>query len=118
MGGHPRSQPPPPTHKPPVLRDYEDDYVQPRSFDEPEAVAPTVGDGEAASASTGPKEPVSALDYYEKAVEREAAGSLGDSLKLYRKAFRVSYGLSVTLSSLVKGILKLMLNANYRWMIK
>lgn len=35
------------------------------------------------------KDPVTALDHYEKAVEREAAGSLGDSLKLYRKAFRM-----------------------------
>ncbi|KAM7209389.1 hypothetical protein V8F20_000439 [Naviculisporaceae sp. PSN 640] len=89
MGGHPRSQPPPPMYKPPVLKDYEDDYVQPRSFDEPEAAVSAAGDGEAGSASAASKEPVSALDHYEKAVEREAAGSLGDSLKLYRKAFRM-----------------------------
>jgi F-box protein 9 len=38
------------------------------------------------------KEPQSALDHYEKAVERENEGSLGDSLSLYRKAFRVSPG--------------------------
>jgi len=37
-------------------------------------------------------EPVSALNYYEKAVEKEAAGSLGDSLRLYRKAFSVTAG--------------------------
>lgn len=35
------------------------------------------------------KEPQSALEHYEKAVEREDQGSLGDSLSLYRKAFRV-----------------------------
>ena len=34
--------------------------------------------------------PVSALEHYEKAVERETQGNLGDSLNLYRKAFRVS----------------------------
>ncbi|KAK4990632.1 hypothetical protein LTR50_002332 [Elasticomyces elasticus] len=35
------------------------------------------------------KEPRSALEHYEKAVEREGQGSLGDSLKLYRKAFKL-----------------------------
>jgi F-box protein 9 len=37
------------------------------------------------------KEPKSALEHYEKAVERESQGNLGDSLDLYRKAFRVSH---------------------------
>lgn len=36
------------------------------------------------------KEPHSALEHYEKAVEKESQGSLGDSVDLYRKAFRVS----------------------------
>lgn len=35
------------------------------------------------------REPKSALEHYEKAVERELQGNLGDSLKLYRKAYRV-----------------------------
>ena len=35
------------------------------------------------------KEPRSALEHYEKAVERENEGSLGDSLNLYRKAYRL-----------------------------
>lgn len=35
------------------------------------------------------KEPQSALEHYEAAVERENQGNLGDSLNLYRKAFRV-----------------------------
>jgi F-box protein 9 len=35
------------------------------------------------------REPRSALEHYERAVEREAQGNLGDSLDLYRKAFRV-----------------------------
>lgn len=34
-------------------------------------------------------EPKSALEHYERAVERESDGSLGDSLKHYRKAFKV-----------------------------
>jgi F-box protein 9 len=33
--------------------------------------------------------PISALEHYEKAVEKESQGSLGDSLSLYRKAYRV-----------------------------
>ena len=33
--------------------------------------------------------PESALEHYEKAVERETQGQLGDSLDLYRKAFKV-----------------------------
>lgn len=36
-------------------------------------------------------EPCSALEHYEKAVEREAQGNLGDSLALYRKAYRVRF---------------------------
>jgi len=43
----------------------------------------------AESSESGGKEPQSALEHYEKAVERETQGSLGDSLDLYRKAFRV-----------------------------
>lgn len=35
------------------------------------------------------RDPRSALEHYEKAVERETEGNLGDSLNLYRKAFRV-----------------------------
>ncbi|KAI9730123.1 MAG: hypothetical protein M1834_006116 [Cirrosporium novae-zelandiae] len=45
------------------------------------------------SSSTSPlaksKEPQTALEHYEKAVEREAQGQLGDSLNFYRKAFRL-----------------------------
>lgn len=37
------------------------------------------------------KEPSSALEHFEKAVEKEAQGSLGDSLSLYRKAYRVNF---------------------------
>lgn len=43
------------------------------------------------SAPIATKEPHSALEHYERAVEKENQGSLGDSVNLYRKAFRVSY---------------------------
>lgn len=36
-----------------------------------------------------PSAPGTALEHYERAVEKETQGSLGDSLSLYRKAFRV-----------------------------
>ncbi|KAJ5788734.1 hypothetical protein N7457_003724 [Penicillium paradoxum] len=35
-------------------------------------------------------EPISALEHFERAVEKEAEGNLGDSLSHYRKAYRVS----------------------------
>lgn len=35
------------------------------------------------------EEPTSALEHYERAVERETDGNLGDSLNHYRKAYRV-----------------------------
>ncbi|KAL9124650.1 MAG: hypothetical protein Q9217_006036 [Psora testacea] len=38
---------------------------------------------------TNRREPSSALEHYERAVEREGEGSLGDSLNHYRKAYRL-----------------------------
>ncbi|PKS12769.1 hypothetical protein jhhlp_000980 [Lomentospora prolificans] len=67
----------------------DDDHVQPPVFDE------LFGDSEAkGKQSEGPvenadRELVSALDHFEAAVVREAQGNLGDSLNLYRKAFRM-----------------------------
>jgi F-box protein 9 len=72
-----------------LTREEDDDYVQSQPFEDVAAAA------HASSLETGHPEssqqgdPVSALDHYEKAVEREAVGNLGDSLQLYRKAFRV-----------------------------
>ena len=89
---HPRKPPPAPAKKVAVPRqDFEDDYVQPRSFDEPNdgAAAPSTSTQGGWTVNKTVKDPITALDHYEKAVEREAAGSLGDSLRLYRKAFRV-----------------------------
>lgn len=36
-------------------------------------------------------EPTSALEHFERAVQKEAEGNLGDSLSHYRKAYRVSF---------------------------
>jgi F-box protein 9 len=67
----------------------EEEYAEPPNFggfDGPSGY----GDVEAEESSkTGGQEPRSALEHYEKAVERENLGSLGDSLDLYRKAFKV-----------------------------
>ncbi|KAI0106619.1 hypothetical protein F4814DRAFT_63683 [Daldinia grandis] len=70
-----------------------DEYYQPQHFDEPDTSKPVIGqklgrhDGD--STKDRYQEPQTALDFYEKAVEREATGKLGDSLQLYRKAFRM-----------------------------
>ncbi|KAI0474563.1 hypothetical protein F4859DRAFT_72857 [Xylaria cf. heliscus] len=74
------------------LDDDEEDYVPAPVFDGdgssslPKKGGHTLGDGEEA------KEPKTALDFYEHAVERETTGKLGDSLQLYRKAFRMDEG--------------------------
>lgn len=54
-------------------------------------------------------EPGSALEHYEKAVAMESQGNLGDSLKLYRKAYRVRLSTSHS---------KLLLIQNLSWMLK
>ncbi|KAL2000194.1 hypothetical protein VTN02DRAFT_3419 [Thermoascus thermophilus] len=42
------------------------------------------------------REPISALEHFEKAVEKEAQGSLGDSLNYYRKAYRLDSSVDQT----------------------
>ncbi|PYH96068.1 putative F-box protein [Aspergillus ellipticus CBS 707.79] len=42
------------------------------------------------------KEPKSALEHFERAVEKEAEGNLGDSLQLYRKAYRLDSAVDKT----------------------
>ncbi|KAL2130273.1 hypothetical protein VTI74DRAFT_6690 [Chaetomium olivicolor] len=84
-----RGKPPQPSQKP-AAQETEDDYVQSQPFDEPAApgqAAPSQDGGQPNARGKG--EPVTALEHYEKAVEKEAAGNLGDSLRLYRKAFRM-----------------------------
>ncbi|KAI0016166.1 hypothetical protein F4780DRAFT_709692 [Xylariomycetidae sp. FL0641] len=74
--------------------DQDDEYVPAPSFDEPDSSKSRGGqrlDGEDAitQAKEKEQEPKTALDFYEHAVERETTGKLGDSLELYRKAFRM-----------------------------
>src|SRR4051794_38520334 len=59
----------------------EDLEVEPQSYHDLGTSSGGVEHGESSK-----KEPHSALEHYEKAVERETQGSLGDSLDLYRKA--------------------------------
>lgn len=68
--------------------DQDDDYLQGRSFDDhPAESGRTVARAEEAAA---PKQLVSALDHFEEAMEREAQGNMGESLKHYRRAYKVS----------------------------
>ncbi|KAI1193557.1 hypothetical protein F5X97DRAFT_33950 [Nemania serpens] len=67
--------------------DDDEDYIPAPVFE---------GDGDGASSAARakggaelPKDPETALEFYEHAVERESKGKLGDSLQLYRKAFRM-----------------------------
>lgn len=68
--------------------DAEDEYVQGRPFDqdEPELTQPL----QESHHDTKGKKLVSALDHFEEAMNKEDQGNMGDSLKLYRKAYRVS----------------------------
>ncbi|KAI1375419.1 hypothetical protein F4677DRAFT_137343 [Hypoxylon crocopeplum] len=76
--------------------DDDDEYYQAQSFDEPDTSSTKAAGGQkigrqdaSSSKDRDPQEPQTALDFYEKAVEKEATGKLGDSLQLYRKAFRM-----------------------------
>lgn len=87
----PTSPPAPRAHPAPAgpaKEAQDDDQIQPPAFDEIlEMAAEKKGmDAEVEEAGA----PVSALDHFEAAVVREAQGKLGDSLDLYRRAFRVS----------------------------
>jgi F-box protein 9 len=46
-------------------------------------------DAERPKATEHKKEPRTALEHYERAVEREGSGKMGDSVMLYRKAFKM-----------------------------
>ena len=58
------------------------------------------------------KEPKSALEHFERAVEREAEGKLGDSLQHYRKAYKVIITIS---SNLCRFWLTAMFFPSYSW---
>ncbi|KAI1852112.1 hypothetical protein JX265_005949 [Neoarthrinium moseri] len=67
--------------------DDEEEYVRTQNFDDEPGKAKTVSSH--APAETEDKEPETALEFYEKAVDKETDGKLGDSLHLYRKAYRL-----------------------------
>ncbi|KAH7336634.1 hypothetical protein BKA65DRAFT_402575 [Rhexocercosporidium sp. MPI-PUGE-AT-0058] len=85
-----------PRKPPPITRLVSNRGAKP-SQEEEEAESPTFHslDGSAEESRHGEssqsvaREPQSALEHYEKAVERETTGKLGESLSLYRKAFRM-----------------------------
>ncbi|TDZ40265.1 F-box protein pof7 [Colletotrichum spinosum] len=64
----------------------DEEYARSLSFDE---APPSTGGTLEQFEPPKDKKLVSALDHFEEAVEKEAIGNLGDSLKLYRKAFRL-----------------------------
>ncbi|KAI1323521.1 hypothetical protein F5Y16DRAFT_335379 [Xylariaceae sp. FL0255] len=66
--------------------DYDEDYVSAPAYGFQNLDTSTKS--KAGEPSTN-AEPKTALDFYEHAVEREATGKLGDSLQLYRTAFRM-----------------------------
>lgn len=74
----------------PVIDD-DEYYLHVQSFDGP---PPTSASGHLLSDAPGKgveRSLVSALDHYEEAMEKEAQGNMGESLRLYRKAYRVSF---------------------------
>ena len=79
--------------KKPSKPDGDEDHVPAVAFGEPEpSVSPSHGPSDAGHGKG--KEPIlpgTALEHYEEAVETEGQGNLGEALRLYRKAFRVSH---------------------------
>lgn len=70
--------------------DDNDEQAKTHSFEAPGGFTNTPQDHvHPETATKHDSELVSALDHFEAAVNKEAIGNLGDSLKLYRKAFRV-----------------------------
>ncbi|KAF5563420.1 f-box [Fusarium phyllophilum] len=76
-------------HVPAPADDGDDDYVQSRAFDQDEPVAQAPQD---VHHDRKGKKLVSALDHFEEAMHKEGQGNMGDSLKLYRKAYRLDNG--------------------------
>ncbi|KAF2237491.1 hypothetical protein EV356DRAFT_511611 [Viridothelium virens] len=68
----------------------ESDEIEPRTYhDLPNKEESLRLDSDRTHIEESNREPRSALEHYEKAVERETQGSLGDSVSLYRKAFKL-----------------------------
>lgn len=90
----PPSRLPPTRHEASHRNEVEEEGPPLASFD-PDELAQQVGELSVEPAAEDfPRrdlsEPTSALEHFERAVEKEAEGNLGDSLTHYRKAYRVS----------------------------
>jgi len=91
---------PPPAHATAVVssaktKDSYDEDIAPRSYhDLPDKEEDLVlgAEGHDHDRSHGFREPTSALEHYEHAVEKEAQGHLGDSIRHYRQAFKLDDG--------------------------
>jgi F-box protein 9 len=91
-----------------VRHDEEDDhYLHPVSFDDPANAAISAAPSEGASNTLTGKDLVSALDHFEEAVEKEAQGNLGESLRLYRIAFRVGCPIIIIIIIIIITFLRL-----------
>ncbi|KAI6782263.1 F-box protein-like protein [Emericellopsis cladophorae] len=75
-----------PAGKKAIYAEDDNDYLHGQAFDE---APPPSGHTLAGSSKEQPRELVSALDHFEEAMEREAQGNMGDSLKLYRQAYKL-----------------------------
>jgi F-box protein 9 len=80
-------------HPPPRVHHY-DDFLQTRPYeDDAPKGGRTLTDADRSDSESedDDRQLVSALDHYEEAMEKEAQGNMGDSLTLYRKAYRVRF---------------------------
>ncbi|TQV96466.1 hypothetical protein V2A60_003135 [Cordyceps javanica] len=81
-----------------LILDEGSDYLGGRSFDEPapplstSSAAKAIASDVDAAAKPPRRDLVSALDHYEEAMEHEAQGNMGESLQLYRKAYKMDHG--------------------------
>ncbi|KAL4896880.1 hypothetical protein BDV59DRAFT_79797 [Aspergillus ambiguus] len=93
----------PPTHHEASQRKEEDEgEATAATFDQGEIVQGVsqlslhAPDDDVFNTRVPPKEPKSALEHFERAVEKEAEGNLGDSLQHYRKAYRLDAAVDKT----------------------
>lgn len=93
--------PPPPVAGPSSVKKVEEDEdeedVAPKAYhdlpDKEEALKLGADDSQSHERAKLFEQPKSALEHYEKAVEKENHGQLGDSLKHYRTAYKVGFPL-------------------------
>ena len=91
-GGSHRTSAPPRTSQPPATvrsSQHDDDDVVPMGYHDVDQQRQSGRRLDEPADASSSRQPETALEHYEKAVEREGQGSLGDSLSLYRKAFRM-----------------------------